>query len=142
MTTTIQAIQAATPSRAVLRSIAAVAAAFVAMAIMTLIVDQILHWLGVFPPWGQISYEPIPYAVAVGYRTLFGVGGGFVAARLAPRAPLRHALSLGWVGVVFGVAGVVAAVTRDLGPVWYPIVLLAVALPAAWVGGKLGAGAR
>jgi hypothetical protein len=30
-----------------------------------------------------------------------------------------------------------AAATHDLGPIWYPVVLLAVAFPAASLGGRL-----
>jgi len=137
MTTSIRPIQAVASPKTTLRSVRAVAAGFFAMVIVTGIVDQILHRLGVFPPWGQISYAPVPYVLAVIYRTIFGIGGAYVAARLAPRAPRRHALYVGVIGVVLSFAGVVAAFTRDLGPVWYPILLLAVTLPAARIGGML-----
>jgi hypothetical protein len=137
MTAAVYTTSPATPTRSTRRSIGAVAGALVASVIATGIVDQILHSLGVFPPWGQITYEPVPYALAVAYRTLFGVGAGYLAARWAPRAPLRHALWLGAVGTALSLVGVVAALTHDLGPVWYPVLLLVLALPAAWLGGRL-----
>ena len=137
MSTTIRPTQSAAPFRSNLRSIGVVAAAFVVMAIATGVVDQILHWLGVFPPWGQVTYEPVPYVLAIVYRTAFGVGGAYFAARWAPRASARHALWLGIIGLVLSFGGVIAAVTHDLGPVWYPVTLLVLALPSAWTGGAL-----
>src|SRR5512133_3555500 len=89
MTTTIRPTQSAALSRTTLRSVGVVTAAFLIMAIATGIVDHILHWLGVFPPWGQITYEPLPYVFAIVYRALFGVAGAYFAATWAPRAPLR-----------------------------------------------------
>jgi len=42
-----------------------------------------------------------------------------------------------FVGLLFGAIGVVAGITADLGPGWYPIALAAEALPCAWLGGTL-----
>jgi len=48
---------------------------------------------------------------------------------------------MGIVGLVLSTAGVIAATRMDLGPMWYPVVLLLTALPCAWLGGLLrGAG--
>ena len=136
--TTIQATRTATPSsHARLRSVGAVHAGLLANVILAGVVDQILHWLGVFPPWGQITYEPVPYVLAVTYRAVFGVAGGYITARLAARAPMRHALALGVVGLVLCLAGVVASVVSDLGPVWYPVLLFVIAMPASWLGGTI-----
>jgi hypothetical protein len=38
---------------------------------------------------------------------------------------------------VFCLAGVVAAVVGDLGPVWYPVLLFVIAMPASLLGGKI-----
>ena len=138
MTTTILATRTAIhSSHPKLRSVGAVLAGLLANVILAGIADQILHWLGVFPPWGQITYEPVPYALAVTYRAVFGVAGGYITARLAARAPMRHAFALGVVGLVFCLAGVVAAVVGDLGPVWYPVLLFAIAMPASLLGGRI-----
>jgi hypothetical protein len=137
MTTTIRPGRTTPHSRTTLRSIGAIAAGLVATALLAAIADQLLHWLGVFPPWGQVTYEPMPYVLAVSYRTIFGVIGGYLTARLAPRVPLRHAVILGIVGVVVSLGGAVAAITADLGPAWYPMLLVALALPTAWLGGAL-----
>ena len=139
MTTTIVATGAAKRGHSKLRSVGAVVAGLLANVILAAVVDQILHWLGVFPPWGQITHEPLPYVLAVAYRAVFGVAGAYITARLAPRSPMRHALALGVVGLVLCAAGVVAAVIKDLGPVWYSVVLFVIAMPASWLGGKLNA---
>jgi hypothetical protein len=41
-----------------------------------------------------------PFAAATLYRTLYGIAGAYLAARLAPNRPLMHALILGFLGFV------------------------------------------
>ena len=138
MTTTIPATRTATSSsHPRLRSVGAVLAGLLANVILAGVADQILHWLGVFPPWGQTTYEPVPYVLAVAYRAVFGVAGGYITARLAVRAPMRHAIALGVVGLVFCLAGVIASVVSDLGPVWYSVALLLIAMPTTLLGAKI-----
>ena len=50
---------------------------------------------------------------------------------------MKHAMVLGSMGVVLGLIGVVATWNLRLGPRWYPILLVALALPQSWLGGKL-----
>jgi hypothetical protein len=138
MTTTIAATRAEThSSHPRLRSVGAVVAGLLANVIFAGIADQILHWLGVFPPWGQMTYEPVPYVLAVTYRAVFGVAGGYITARLAARAPMRHAVALGVVGLVVCLGGVVAAVVSNLGPVWYAVLLFVIAMPVSLLGAKI-----
>ena len=126
------------PGSRPLRSTAAVVAAIVANAVLATITDQLFHVLGVYPPWGQPMFDPGDNALALGYRIVYGVLGGWLAARLAPRAPMRHALAYGAVGFVLSALGAAVTVTRfDLGPDWYPLLLVATALPCAWLGGRL-----
>src|SRR5215212_8719183 len=108
-----------------LRSTAAVAIAFVTVAALSLGTDQVLHVLGVYPPWGQPMFDPALNALALAYRIVFTVAGGWLVARLAPRNPMRHAWILGLIGLVTASAGAIAAVTTmgDLGPAWHPIAL-------------------
>jgi hypothetical protein len=127
----------ALPARRLGRSIGAVAAGFVAVVILSLGTDQVLHTLGIYPPWGQVMRAQGLFLLALGYRTIFSIFGSYLAAALAPRNPMKHALALGWFGLVPSMGGVVAAMTKDLGPVWYPIAILVLALPCAWVGGAL-----
>jgi hypothetical protein len=48
---------------------------------------------------------------------------------------MGHALALGGVGVVVSIAG--AIIMRGAGPPWYPLALVVLAMPCAWLGGKL-----
>ncbi len=126
-----------THPRRVWRSTGAVLAGFVAVVVLSLGTDQVLHWLQVYPPWGQPMAGGL-FVVATAYRIVYTVLGGYLTARLAPHAPVRHALILGLVGLVPGVAGVMVAIAKpELGPLWYPIALAVTGLPCAWLGGVL-----
>ena len=123
----------------VLRSIGAVLAGLVANVVLALGADELMRALGVFPPGDQLMEGDGLFAIAFGYRGLFAILGGYLAARLAPDAPVRHALILGALGVVLAGLGVAAAVMMDIRPLWYPIALFAAALPLSWLGGVLHA---
>jgi hypothetical protein len=135
MTTGI-AIEGA-PSRHLGRSTAAVAAGFIVVVALSLGTDQVLHVLQVYPPWGEPMYDPGLNLLALAYRCVYSVLGTALAARLAHRNPMRHALALGIVGLIVSALGTLAAFTADLGPVWYPLALVIVALPCAWLGGAI-----
>jgi len=117
------------------RSIGAVAAGFVAVAVASTIVDVILHEVGVYPPWNEPIGDALA-ALATAYRVVITIAGGYLTARLAPSRPLAHAITLGIVGVVAATAGAVVTWNLSLGPHWYPLALVATALPCAWIGGR------
>jgi hypothetical protein len=50
---------------------------------------------------------------------------------------MKHALTLGIVGTLLGLAGVMATWNLGLGPRWYPIALAVLAMPQCWAGGRL-----
>jgi len=77
-----------------------VLAAFVAVFVLSLGTDQILHVLNVYPPWGQPMWDSGLNALALSYRLVFGVAGGWIAARLAPQNPVKHAIIVGSTGTV------------------------------------------
>jgi hypothetical protein len=119
------------------RSTFAIIAAFVANAVFSLATDQLFHVLGVFPAWGQPMFDPGLNAFALSYRIVYGVVAGIIVARLAPRAPMRHAMILGLIGSAFATLGAVVSITQyDLGPDWYPIALAASAYPTIWLGAR------
>jgi hypothetical protein len=125
-------------SRTLWLSAAAVLAGLVAVIALSLGTDQLLHWLAVYPPWGQPMHEPGLNLLALAYRSVYAVAGSYIAARLAPNNPMRHALILGGIGLVLSLAGAIVAITAvDLGPAWFPIALVLTALPCAWLGGLL-----
>jgi hypothetical protein len=120
--------------RRVGRSVGAVFVGLVATFVVTSAVDAVLHATGVFPPFGQVMGSGL-FALALAYRIPFNIGGAWLAARLAPGRPMGHALALGVVGVVLSVFGAIAF--WDMGPAWYSLANIAIALPCAWTGGKL-----
>jgi hypothetical protein len=128
------------PPRRIGRSIGAVLAGIVVGIILTIGTDIVLHAAGVFPPWGQsmVGFER-SLLLAMAYRTIYGVAGSYIAARLAPDRPMAHALTLGVVGLALSIVG--AAVTWNRGPAfgphWYPLALIVLAMPQAWAGGRL-----
>jgi hypothetical protein len=120
-------------------SILAVVAGFVAVVVLSLGTDQILHVLEVYPPWGQPMHGTGLNLLALSYRIVYTVLGGFITARLAPRSPMRHVTVLALIGLAAGMAGAIVAISQaDLGPIWYPIALAVTAYPCTWLGGRLG----
>ncbi len=120
-----------------LKSIWAVVAGFLTVVILSIGTDAILQGTGLFPPQSDHSaYTPSLLLIALLYRTLFTVTGGYVAATLAPAKPMQHAIILGGVGIVAGTMG--AIMTWDLTPHhWYPIALIAESVPCTWLGGTV-----
>ena len=122
------------------RSIGAILAGFVFVFLISLGTDEVLHMSGVFPPWGasMTGFEGALLLATV-YRVIFGVAGSYITARLAPDRPMKHALIGGFIGLALSIVG--AAATWNGGPAygphWYPLALVATALPTAWAGGKL-----
>ncbi|MEY2518579.1 MAG: hypothetical protein QOF24_338 [Verrucomicrobiota bacterium] len=120
-----------------LRSTVAIVAGFLGVVVLSLGADQVLHIAKVYPPWGDPMPQPALNALALSYRIVFTIFGSYLAAKIAPRNPMRHAMILGFIGLVFGTAGAVATIPMHLGPAWYPIAIAATALPCAWIGGAL-----
>ncbi|HVH66427.1 MAG TPA: hypothetical protein VM716_01020 [Gemmatimonadales bacterium] len=118
------------------RSIWAVVAGLVFAVVVTTLVDIVLHGIHVFPPINEPINDSLAL-LATSYRIVISVAAAWLTARLAPDRPLRHALILGYVGVVAGLVGVVATWNKGLGPRWYPIALVVLAVPQCWLGGKI-----
>ncbi|MDB5455557.1 MAG: hypothetical protein JWP92_1142 [Caulobacter sp.] len=121
--------------RRVMRSVTAVLAGFIVVVLLSIGVDAVLHAAKVYPPPGEPMNDPALNLLALAYRSVFTVLGGYVTARLAPDTPARHAFILGVIGTAVGTAGVIATWNLDLGPRWYPIALAVTGLPLTWLGG-------
>ena len=121
-----------------LRRIGAVLAGLIVVVILDVGLDTVMHATGVYPPWFQPMSNSL-WLLAVGYRTIDGIIGGYIAAWLAPDRPVVHALVLGIIGIVFSTAGVIATWNKgpEFGPKWYPLTLVGIALPCALIGGLL-----
>ncbi len=133
---TAQTLSSAPRPRQLGRSILAVVAGFLTVVVLSLGTDQLLHVLRVYPPWGRPMHAPELNLLALGYRLVYTVLGGYATARLAPHSPMRHAWVLGFIGLFFGIVGAVTAIPMNLGPAWYPIAIVLTALPCAWLGGR------
>jgi len=117
------------------RSLAALFYGFIAVVVLSLATDEILHLLKVYPPWNQPMPDPGQNALALSYRIIYGILGSYITARFAPNRPMAHSLLSGVVGTILGTLGAIATIPMHLGPAWYPIAIAVTALPCAWVGG-------
>ena len=134
---TVPMTRTTTPAARFLRSAGAVLAGVLVIFALSLGIDQVLHMLNVYPPWGEPMHDPGLNLLALSYRIVIAVVGAYLTARLAPNKPMRHALILGGVGVVLSLAGAIAAMPMNLGPDWYPIALVISSVPCGWLGGAL-----
>lgn len=116
------------------RSLGAIFLGFLAVVILSLVTDELLHLLKVYPPWGQSMYDSGLCLLALSYRIVYSMAGGYITARYAPSAPIAHAVVLGVVGLAVGTAGAVATMPMHLGPAWFSIAIAATALPCSWLG--------
>jgi len=123
-------------TKTIFKSVGAVFAGLAFIVVTHTGTDAILESAGVLPKGNLFVGTGLILAV-VGYRAVFSVIGCYLAARLAPSHPMRHALALGGVGVPLSTIGAIATADMNLAPAWYAWTLVAIALPIAWLGGKL-----
>jgi len=110
-------------------------AGVVAIFVLSSATDLALEATGVLPR-GPLFDTGLLF-LATAYRIIFGVLASYLVARLAPDHTMRHALAFGAVGVVLSTVGVIVNAHMQLGAAWYPLLLVAVAVPCAWCGGTL-----
>ena len=134
---TNQATTTNAPPRHLWRSVGAVFLGFLAVVVLSLGTDQVMHMLKVYPPWNEPMNDTGDNLLALTYRCVYGVIGSYITARFAPHSPMRHALVGGCIGFVLSLVGFIATRDMNLGPSWYPISLVLTALPCAWLGGVL-----
>lgn len=133
--------------RSVLRSLAAVFAGFVAASIVMMIIE-IINGHVLHPELGKaaegmtdrekirdlLASAPVSAFLVVLVGWLLGsLVGGWVTARLAARATIRH-------GLVVGALLTLAGIANNLmlpPPLWFWIVSLVVMMPAAYCGASL-----
>jgi len=125
-------------SSGIWRSLGAIFAGIVLGIVLSIGTDVLLRLAGVFPPLGQQMSSGLLLLATV-YRTVYGVVSSYTTARLAPQKPMAHVLILGLMGLAANALGTVSTWNKGpaFGPHWYPIALTVLALPTAWLGGKL-----
>ena len=117
------------------RSILAVAAGFLFIAVLAGGTGAALGAAGYLPANGEPMMDTGPVLLEAAYVALFAIAGCWLAARLAPSRPMRHALVLGLLGLAFNVVGAIA--TWGQRPDWAMLLNLALVMPYAWLGGRL-----
>lgn len=120
----------------ILKSIGAVLAGFIFIGVTHTATDAVLEGIGVLPK-GNLWVGTGLILMVLGYRAVLSLIGCYIAAWLAPHSPMKHALALGVVGVLLSTVGAIVAANMNLGPSWYAWTLVVIALPIAWLGGKL-----
>jgi len=125
-------------SRRVPRRIGAVLAGMILIVMLDVGLDVVMHATGIYPPWFQPMATGL-WLLAIGYRTIDSIAGCYLAARLAPDRPLAHALAVGLIGVALSTIGAIATWNKgpEFGPKWYPLAVVAIALPCAFIGGTI-----
>jgi hypothetical protein len=121
----------------ILKSIWAIVAGMLVGAVLSIGTDLILEKTGIFPPQQSGLFVAWMLGLALIYRCIYNTAGCYVAAALAPNRPMGHALTLGGIGLVVTILGSIANWSASASAAWYPIALIVLTLPAAWLGGKL-----
>ena len=118
------------------KSLWAVVAGVLFIIVVTTLVDIALHAAGIYPAWDKPIDDSLAL-LATSYRVVISAIGAWLTARLAPGKPMKHAMILGYVGVILGLIGLAATWNAGFGPRWYPIALVVLAIPQCWAGGKI-----
>jgi hypothetical protein len=119
-----------------LKSAGAIVVGFITVAGLSTVTDFLLEAIGVLPPVSQEGlFVTWMLMLALSYRLVYTVLGGYVTARLAPESPMKHVWILAGIGQVAGILGVVAG--WNLSAHWYPIAIALTAIPCTWLGGWL-----
>ena len=122
-------------SATLLKSVGAVFAGLIANVVLTVFTDLALSASGLLPPFGTGYSNAGLLSLALGYRTLFAEVGGFITARVAPDGPRRHVAWLMGIGLVIGLLSAMGG--RAMFPAWYLLGIVALSVPATWLGGAL-----
>jgi hypothetical protein len=125
-------------NRNTMKSVGAILAGLVAGVLVSIGTDLLMQKLGVFPGFDSpFLFTTWMLVLATLYRSVYSVGSSYLAAALAPNRPMQHAMILGTIGFVVSIIGFIVMRERSASAPWYPIALIVLALPCAWMGGKL-----
>jgi hypothetical protein len=118
------------------RSILAIVAGFFFIGLLSFGADALMSSLmpGAYGA-GGVPQDTGVMLLAMGYVAVFAITGCYLAARLAPSHPMRHALILGVLGLMVNAIG--AVTMWSVLPAWFHIASLVLVMPYAWIGGRL-----
>ena len=106
-------------SRSLGKSILSIVLGAITVIVTSLATDQLMHSLDIYPPWGEPMNDTGDNLLALAYRTMYGVLGSYVTAKVAPHSPWKHVWIGATIGFVLSTLGAVAAiqqVERTKGP--------------------------
>lgn len=120
----------------ILKSIGSIIVGFVVVAVLSVITDAVLEGLHFFPGVNHPeAYVWWMLLIALLYRSVYAVVGGYITALLSPAKEMRNVIILGIIGTAAATLGFLA--NLDKGNIWYPILLAVLSFPCVWLGGKL-----
>ena len=120
----------------ILRSVGAVAAGLLTIAVLCVLTDALLVAVHLLPP--PDAHRPYTLAflgVVIVYCAAYTLVGGYVTARLAPTRPVAHAVVLGILGMALSTLGTMNS--WQIGNGWNAITLVAEGIPLCWIGALL-----
>lgn len=118
------------------RSIVAVVGGFVLIGALNFATLAILGRVAPesFPP-GQPVTSMAALLLTCAYVAVYGIGGCYVTARIAPSRPMLHALIVGALGLAMSIP--MAIQNWSDAPSWFNAYNLLAVMPYAWLGGWL-----
>lgn len=117
------------------RSILAIATGFVLIFVLAMGTNLLLGAVAPDMVVASGTTNPAALVLSLAYVAVYAIAGCYLAARLAPLHPMRHALILGVLGLAFNLVG--AVTMWDQVPAWYNLAGPALAMPYAWIGGRI-----
>jgi MFS-type transporter involved in bile tolerance (Atg22 family) len=120
----------------ILKSIGAVLAGLVFIGVTHSTIDALLEGAGILPK-GHLNVSAGLICFVIFYRAVFSFFGCYLTAKLAPRNAMRHALILGFIGLLLSTIGAIVTADMNIGPAWYAWSLAAISVPIAWLAGKI-----
>src|SRR6266536_5720497 len=91
----------------ILRSIGAVLAGVVAVIVLSLGTDIVLHATGIYPPWFRPMAGSL-LVLALAYRIVYGIAGSYITSRIVRDHRMMHAMIVGLIGFALSIIGVAA----------------------------------
>jgi predicted membrane-bound mannosyltransferase len=119
----------------VLKSIWAIFAGFLLVVILSAMADFGMQQVGLISFENFKNAPTLIVVVVTLYRFIFNAVGSFITARLAPKNPMKLVMIGGFIGLLMSTLGAVAM--WEKAAAWYNIAIIIIALPAAYLGGKV-----
>src|SRR5258706_11580901 len=113
----------------IFKTVVAIIAGFVTVFILSVVTDFILESIHFFPganhPEANVWWMLL---IALIYRSVYAVLGGYLTALLSPKKAMRNVWILACIGFVFATLGLLG--NLDKGNVWYPLLLVILTIPS------------